>query len=717
MTKKQNFLRSTSLFFFSCALGNSALAAPYVNNDLSAPISDGTIYDSVTVTNNRTLTNGSGYVSFDSQTGNVTFTNDGSISTSGNSHNVLYIPNYGNTTSSTQSTFTLNNNGTLATTGDFSGALYIPSSANKKYDLEINNSGTMNVDGAFSSTIYSLRSSGVASGSRGNTTIVNSGTISKTTSEDDYFPIDIIRNDATTITNSGIISAGDASKTAISIVNGNSATINILNGSDIIGKISSSATTNNLNIKKSISITDFNTLNEQLVGTWTSNIADGGTISGVGTVNGNITIASGGHLAAGNSIGTMNVVGNLTLNSGSNTDVEYDNIAMDKTIVSGDIAVAGAANFSVYNYNNPNGKFVVSQNILESTSGTVLGKFDSKTIDNNKFLVSTSYSSNAVRATISRKLDASTLDAPLMVQNSIGRMIGNSISTQLQNNKNLKVDKTSTWISSSAFNSNRGELNNSSPFSTNGYMLSAGLVKSFEDFQISGGVFNSYATANRFDYFGKDQIDTNGFAFGLGQANGDFYNSVQIGAGFYTSDNRRNVAVNNGAESARSNGRGNFQYINLGTAYTIPAPKDEGKFIISLSAGLQNTQNKGFHETGLSYGNFSAGKSSAKTFNLEAGLSYKNEFNKMLRLPQKSFFEVGVSGYQSEIFNKKSAMISQEDASYKIQSQYRQGLVFGASALARIPISESTSVSLKLERRQNGSLRNNIGSLELNYKF
>lgn len=920
------------LLFFVLAVfcTKEAFSDAYIDNNLSAPIYNPTApFDSISITNSSTLSNSSHYIYFGAHHGNATINNNGSLTSTNDNSNVLFFSGYGNSTSSSNASLVINNNegATMHNSGDGGSILSITPNTNLKFDLTFNNSGTLLADGEFANIIVATRFSSVNGGS---TTINNSGTISKTFSGDSTAAIYLAGGENFVINNSGTLEAGSSSDEVIRISTYDSVTVNVLEGSEIVGNIYSNATSNVLNIQKSVNYSQYNALNGQLTGSsWTTNIASGGTltlassetintvnstsgssivnggtitnaninsgsvqnsgtidnaninggtvtntgaittlnansgtsitnagyisslvtsgtvslsltaptipgsiptpssvpggsidsitnngtltislnlipsvtsigthpltsspigeitnngtlyfsgfgnsnyignitgsggftksgsdiytvsstqnysgativssgelkvngsiassslttvnsgakISGTGTV-GNLTINSDATLAPGNSIGTMNVAGNLTLNSGSNTAIEYNNVAMDKVIASGNIAVAGTANFSIYNFDAQK-NFVVSQNILETTGGTLSGKFDNVAIDQDQFLISTSYSSTAARATISKKLNSSTLDAPLFVQNSIGRMIGSSIATHLNDNRNLEENKTTSWVSTSAFNGSRGSIQNSSPFSTNGYLLSAGMVKSYEDFQITGSVFNSYASANRYSYFGKDEIDTNGFALGLGKAFGDFYNSIQVGAGFYNSNNRRHVEVNGVAQTARSNSDGNFKYINAATAYNLDL-KDYGKIIMSFSAALQDNQNNGFSENGLSFGNYSSSKSSAKTTNLEAGISYRNEFARALKLPQNSFFELGFNGYQSNIHNKKAATISQGNANYQLYSQYRQGLVFGASALASLPLNEATRVFAKLERRQNGSLRDNIGSLELNYKF
>ena len=170
-------------------------------------------------------------------------------------------------------------------------------------------------------------------------------------------------------------------------------------------------------------------------------MADGTIISGTGTI-GALTLQSGATLAAGNSIGTLNVSGAINLNAGSSTAIEFNNVVMDKTIATGNIAVNGQAAFSLYNYGADN-NFVVSQNILETTGGTVSGTFSSTTIDNANFIVSTDYSNNAVRATISKKLNSSTLDAQLSLQNSIGRMVTKTVTDEL-NDYNYSKDSKAT---------------------------------------------------------------------------------------------------------------------------------------------------------------------------------------------------------------------------------------------------------------------------------
>lgn len=443
-------------------------------------------------------------------------------------------------------------------------------------------------------------------------------------------------------------------------------------------------------------------------------VQDGATISGTGTV-GALNISSGATLAAGNSIGNINAA-NLNLNAGSNTEIEFNNLSMDKTTTTGNIQVAGAANFKLYNYGGDN-NFVVSQNILESTGGNRTGQFDRTSIDDDRFIVSTSYTNNAVRATISKKLNSSTLDAPMTLQNSIGRIISQTISSELQSYLADKNDQLKTWASATGFDYERDALSSgSSKFSSSGYVAAAGLVKGYEGLQIIGGIFNSKSSINRQAYFGKDDVDTNGITASVGKKQGNFYNFAQLTAAFYNSDNKRNVTVNGIAETSNSSSRGSSYQVNIGSSYAINL-KDEASLKLFTIAGLQSFNSNGFRESGLSYGNFSLNQYSAKMLNIEGGFAYKNGFFSLLKLPEKSSFEIGLSGYQSTIFAAKDGTVLQGNASYVLDAKYNQGVVLAINAGIDVPFSETTAFHATLSKRQNSYLSDIVGSIGLKYEF
>ena len=76
-------------------------------------------------------------------------------------------------------------------------------------------------------------------------------------------------------------------------------------------------------------------------------VFDGAALSGTGTV-GNLKIASGGVVAPGNSIGTLNVAGNLTFQSGSAYEVEFNaEGASDLIAVTGKTTIEGGTLMSL----------------------------------------------------------------------------------------------------------------------------------------------------------------------------------------------------------------------------------------------------------------------------------------------------------------------------------------------------------------------------------
>lgn len=76
-------------------------------------------------------------------------------------------------------------------------------------------------------------------------------------------------------------------------------------------------------------------------------VFDGAALAGTGTI-GNLKIASGGIVAPGNSIGTLNVAGNLTFESGSAYEVEYNaEGASDLIAVTGKTTIEGGTLMSI----------------------------------------------------------------------------------------------------------------------------------------------------------------------------------------------------------------------------------------------------------------------------------------------------------------------------------------------------------------------------------
>ncbi len=444
-------------------------------------------------------------------------------------------------------------------------------------------------------------------------------------------------------------------------------------------------------------------------------VDSGAKISGHGTVGG-LTVQSGGTLAAGNSIGTLNVSGDLNLNSGSITDFEFNNSAIDKIIATGNITVHGIANFALL---GADGYFTVTQNVLETTGGAVSGQFDTVTTDNG-FSTSLKYNSASVEATISKTLNGNALDGTLSSQNSVARLLSKSLTDQLRDSHDLDSKKTSTWVSVGSFNSTMSPHANSSGYASDGYITSAGLVNNYNNFEIVGGVFNSEARVNRFIYDGKDDIDTSGLAIGLGKnfatPFGDLYGFTQVGLGFFNFYNDRYVNVNGDNEIGKGSGSGNFQYLDIGLSHTIPVTLS-GKLELFASENLQKTHHKGWHEYGLSAGNLDISDSSISTANFEIGASYKDNLAKFLHLPQGSFYKLEVTGYQSNLYSKKNALVTESTTSYSLTPTYSQKFILGSSAYFAVPFSDKSVITAKFDKRQNGDFREFIGSLGYNYNF
>lgn len=750
-------------FMFLSQVGHSA---NYVNNDLTGSLNLGS-YDNVTITNNRTIVDNANFP-FLYLTGNyqnnVTITNNGSISHTDPYYEIIYATRMGNPVAG-QLTMTVNNNGNLATTGNWarpisvlggplrdnngtpdpSDDIYTPN----PFDFVLNNASGATITSDSANPYYAAVNV-TMDDDVGNITINNAGTVA--VSDADAF--NFSGSGRLEINNSGTIS-GAAGHNAIysSVTNFD---LNILEGSSISGAIVGGGTNNNLNIKKVISVAQLNTLTSQLSGTWntnlasnsrltinsgetlsisnltiasgnemkvngtftgTANISSGGKISGTGTV-GTTNIASGGYLAAGNSIGTLNVSGALTLNSGSITEIEFDRSSMDKTIASGNITIAGNADFKLYN--TPDGYFVSSQNILETTGGgTISGTFGNVTADNN-FVASIDYGTTSVKAVVSKKLGSDMVDASILSQNAVGKIVGKSLNDQLINARYSPSKQLSTWVSSGAFNNHMSATSSSAAYSSSAMVTSAGLVGNYDELQIVGGFFNSNAKTKKYTYRASDDIETNGLAFGLGKnyktTYGEIYLSSQVGAGYSNFDIERNVNVNNSGQTAQASSKGDFHYLNIGAAYKIPTNL-KGELSLFASTTFQKTNRDSWSEKGLSDGNVSVSKSSANTRNFEIGTSYKDEISTALKLPQGSFYKLEASGYQSQLSGKKDATVTQGNVNYGVATNYKQNFTIGGSAYLGVPITENTAILAKLERRQNGSFRENFGNLELSCKF
>lgn len=761
-----NFSKTNPLIFVAFIfLSQTAYSADYVNNDVTVGLNLGS-YDNVTITNNRDITDNAHtsflYLGGDYQN-NITFTNNGSINHTYAFYNIINSPQMGNPVEG-KLNMTINNNGLLATTGNWARPILIvggpltddrgtPSPLDDIYtpnpfNFVLNNAVGAMIRSDSANPFYSVIEVEMYD-DPGNITINNAGSIVATDADAMQFS----GTGHLEINNSGTIQAADGHNAVYSGVS--NFDLNILEGSNIIGTIAGYGDNNNLNIKKVMSVSELNALSSQLSGAWNQNLANnsrftvaggetltasnlgimsgnelkvngtattsinvrsGGKISGTGTV-GAINVASGGILAAGNSIGTLNLSGALTLASGATTEIEFDRSSMDKIIAGGNIAVDGEADFKLFN--TPDGYFVSSQNILETTAGTVSGAFSNIATDNN-FVANVDYNTTSVKAVLAKKLGSDTVDASILSQNSVGRIVGKSLTDQLMNSRYSDSKQFNIWASSGGFNNYMSATSSSAAYSSSAIVNSIGVVGNYDDFQVIGGIFNSNAKTKKYTYRASDEIETNGLAFGLGKnyktAYGEFYLSSQIGAGYSSFDSERNVTVNNSAQNATVNNKGNFQYLNIGAAYKVPANL-AGELSLFTSATLQKTNRNSWKENGLSDGNLSASKSVANTTNFEIGTSYKDEVSPLLKLPKSSFYKAEVNAYKSQLGGKKDVTITQGNVNYNISTKYRQNFTLGGSAYLGLPITKSTLVLLKLERRQNGSFRENIGNLEVSYKF
>lgn len=428
--------KSKAIFFAVFSLINfSAQATDLTNNDLSSPISDDTSYTNVTIVNNRTLSSGSvigGYVYLsNSITGDLSFTNSGSITSTHSNYGVLYSPNFGN--SSSLETFGVVNDGSITTTGDFAIGIYVlgktdgsfPSVTRRSFDFSLTNSGTISSaaqalyiingsSGTFdinnSGTIASSNasSSGVISLSSGSiATITNSGT--GMISGDKAITTSVAN---TTITNSGLasivgsINASGGSSTRLVVINdstgGIDGNIYVNDNADLDVTNDSGTITGNItlgnNSSSSVTIND-----GYIVGDITMNNAlqslnlNGGTIngavsglgminvSGAATIDGDLTTVSGSTISttvnSSSSIDTLTVSGAAVIASGTKLSLTVSDAAVGSsyTVVDGgsgsSINAIDSANISVNGGNNRYGNYIfrtaVSGNDLLLTTSLV----------------------------------------------------------------------------------------------------------------------------------------------------------------------------------------------------------------------------------------------------------------------------------------------------------------------------------------------------------
>ncbi|MDB5579322.1 MAG: outer rane autotransporter barrel domain protein, partial [Bradyrhizobium sp.] len=119
-------------------------------------------------------------------------------------------------------------------------------------------------------------------------------------------------------------------------------------------------------------------------------VNSGGVLGGTGTLPGT-TINAGGALAPGNSIGTVTVNGNLTFNTGAAYNVEVSPSTSDRTNVTGNATLNGAA----VNASFASGTYIAKQYTIlnaASISGT-FGTLTNTSLPAN-FLASLSYDTN-----------------------------------------------------------------------------------------------------------------------------------------------------------------------------------------------------------------------------------------------------------------------------------------------------------------------------------
>ncbi len=443
-------------------------------------------------------------------------------------------------------------------------------------------------------------------------------------------------------------------------------------------------------------------------------VFSGAEISGSGTV-GSLNINSGADLSPGDGIGQISVDGFLFLNSGANTNFQFSETQIDKIVTTGNVTLSGTANF---NLSGTDGYFVIDQDIIETTGGKISGTFESVETDSD-FITTLTYGSDTVSARIIKDLDSNTVDGSLSSQSALTRILTRSVTDKIRELGESKK-AFNTWFSRGSFNASMGATTNSAAYSLSGNLYSAGLVFSHEGRQIFGGFFNSQSNVSRKTYLGTDAIDSNGVVFGVTKKRfnnfGKFYDFFQGGLSFYDFSNKRYVEYNGDTQTASGSGSGQFFYLNAGTVYDVPE-KIDGDVNLFGSLTLQKTSHGGWQESGLESSNFSISNSSVTSANFEIGSSYKNDINFGRKFYKGGFYRFNLTLNKVQQISSQSATVSNETSSSKMKPQLVDSIIYGFGAYSSIPISNSSAINLKFDKKKSGNFNESIFELGLNYKF
>lgn len=586
---------------------------------------------------------------------------------------------------------------------------------------------TVNIDDAGSLTVASGETASPLTMSGG--TVTNNGSVSSINVASGTNTLNLGSSSTTgNIANSGALSVGTGSDTInySNVISGTGSLtktgtgiLNLTGANTYTGDTTVSA--GNLKVNGSLAATNVT-------------VASAATVSGTGTLGGDVTIASGGNISPGNSIGTMNVTGDLTLANGSNTNIEYSDNNMDAIAVTGDAAVDGTINLSRFGTSDIINNGVVSKNII--TANAVTGTFDAQTLDDANYIADLSYSTNAVRATVARKVDENYADAALFAHNNTARMVSNVLESQiLLSSHEGDSKKLKTFASVEYGDAQVNNNGNSQGFNNTTQMLAVGAAKSYGEYDVIGTFFSSKNDVDRGYYNGNNDIMTNGIALGVGKREsvnprnfgkygsyefGSFYNFAQAGIGFIENNQTRDVNVNGVTETAKADGSGEFYYAEAGTHYIMPLDQKGKKVGFSGSFNIQQVNQDELAERGLSQGNFTFEKSTQRMLNLDLGVFYQDRltrFIKIKQIPHNTFFNFEVNAYQSNLYNKEKQQIRMGNAVYNINPVYNQGMTFGGAATVFSKINDSTSLFAKVERRSNEILQEFFASVALKKEF
>jgi hypothetical protein len=434
-------------------------------------------------------------------------------------------------------------------------------------------------------------------------------------------------------------------------------------------------------------------------------INNGSILSGNGSVQ-NLTLNAGAVIAPGNSIGTLNV-NSVSYNNSTISNFEFNRLNIDKVVAAQNATIDGILNLNIY---QDSGDFVVSRNIIESTNGNISGQFSQINVENN-YAASLDYQGQAVRATIASKINSNILDSQIFLQNNLVNLVQNNIKNQLQSS-NIKEGKFKTWINFEGFENKRENLEDSRSFKSNGQLIAAGFIYAGQSLDFAATIFSSFSKINRGYYLGQEDVNSNGASITLSKKYQNFSNYLEVGGGILNGDFARQVLINNQMENSKAKISGDFGYLTLGATYNYN--KNIG---FRGDTTLQRVRINNINETGLTHANLAISANKANSLNFEIANFYQGNINLAGKFFKENNYQFEISANHGQLINSKNVLITQENTSYNLTTQYNQGFIFGVAAQINSRISQDLLLSLKVKRRQNNNFYENNASFNLRFDF